>query len=33
MPEPVRSRILAQLQADEVPARLIERLENGTQGG
>lgn len=33
MPEPVRSRIVAQLQQDQVPARLIERLENGTQGG
>lgn len=33
MPEPVRSRILAQLQEDQVPAQLLERLENGTQGG
>ena len=33
MPEPVRSRILAQLQEDQVPARLLERLENGAQGG
>ncbi len=33
MPEPVRSRILAQLQEDQVPAQLLERLENGMQGG
>lgn len=29
MPEGVRSRILAQLGQEQVPARLIERLENG----
>ncbi|MCC6000526.1 MAG: HlyD family efflux transporter periplasmic adaptor subunit, partial [Pararhodobacter sp.] len=29
MPDAARSRILAQLQADVVPARLIERLEGG----
>ena len=29
MPEAVRSRILAQLQEDQVPARLVERLEAG----
>ncbi|MCC5970751.1 MAG: biotin/lipoyl-binding protein [Pararhodobacter sp.] len=33
MPAPVRSRILAQLQDDQVPALLLERLENGMQGG
>jgi hypothetical protein len=33
MPDPVRSRILAQLEADQVPARLIERLEQGGRGG
>ncbi len=29
MPEPVRTRILAQLEQDRVPARLVERLEQG----
>ncbi len=36
MPEPVRTRILAQLEQDQVPARLIERIEQGgtrPQGG
>ena len=37
MPEGVRSRILAQLEQEQVPARLIERLEQGggrpRQGG
>ena len=37
MPEGVRTRILAQLEQEQVPARLIERLEQGggrpRQGG
>ncbi|WP_370206838.1 efflux RND transporter periplasmic adaptor subunit [Pararhodobacter marinus] len=34
LPEPVRTRILAQLEQEAVPARLIERLEGGgRQGG
>ena len=36
MPEPVRNRILAQLSQEQVPARLIERIEQGgtrPQGG
>jgi multidrug efflux pump subunit AcrA (membrane-fusion protein) len=33
MPDPVRTRILSQLQQDEVPARLIERLQQGPGGG
>ena len=36
MPEPVRVRILAQLEQEQVPARLIERIEQGggrPQGG
>lgn len=33
MPEPVRTRILAQLREDAVPAQLLERLESGRQGG
>ncbi len=33
LPDPVRRRILAQLEADEVPAQLIERLEQGGRGG
>lgn len=33
MPEQVRTRILAQLEQDQVPARLLERLESGPQGG
>lgn len=33
MPEAVRSRILAQLGQEQVPARLLERLESGGRGG
>jgi multidrug efflux pump subunit AcrA (membrane-fusion protein) len=33
LPDPVRSRILDQLEAEEVPAQLIERLEQGGRGG
>lgn len=33
MPEAVRSRILAQLSQDSVPARLLERLESTSRGG
>ncbi|WP_209426025.1 HlyD family efflux transporter periplasmic adaptor subunit [Pararhodobacter sp. SW119] len=33
LPDPVRSRILNQLEAESVPAQLIERLEQGHQGG
>jgi multidrug efflux pump subunit AcrA (membrane-fusion protein) len=33
MPEGVRTRILSQLQQDEVPARLVERLQQGRGGG
>ncbi len=37
MPDPVRARMLAQLSEDEVPAAMVERLENGgdtrTQSG
>ncbi len=32
MPEPVRARMLAQLSEDQVPAAMIERLENGGGG-
>lgn len=32
MPQEVRARMLAQLQQDEVPAQVIERLENGGGG-
>jgi len=33
MPEGVRTRILSQLEQDQVPARLIERLQQGPGGG
>lgn len=33
MPDAVRTRILAQLEQDRVPARLLERLESGGRGG
>lgn len=33
MPDAVRSRILAQLEQDRVPAQLLERLESGGRGG
>ncbi|GAB4265410.1 MAG: hypothetical protein Kow0013_13460 [Pararhodobacter sp.] len=33
MPEQIRDRILSQLAQDQVPARLIERLQQGRQGG
>ncbi len=33
IPEPVRARILAELQQDRVPRRLVERLESGGPGG
>jgi len=33
MPEQVRTRIVAQLQQDQVPAQLLERLESGARGG
>ena len=33
MPDQVRSRILDQLEAEEVPAQLIERLDQGGRGG
>ena len=33
LPDQVRSRILDQLEADEVPAQLIERLDRGGRGG
>ncbi|MEZ5752255.1 MAG: hypothetical protein R3D60_09920 [Paracoccaceae bacterium] len=32
MPENVRTRILAQLEQEQVPARLLERLEQGRGG-
>lgn len=32
MPEPVRARMLAQLSEDQVPAAMVERLENGGGG-
>ena len=33
MPDQVRTRILAQLSQDQVPARLLERLQQGRRGG
>jgi len=33
MPDAVRSRIMAQLEQERVPARLLERLESGRPGG
>jgi multidrug efflux pump subunit AcrA (membrane-fusion protein) len=33
LPDRVRARLLDQLEADEVPAQLIERLEQGGRGG
>lgn len=33
MPQGVRSRILAQLEQDQVPAQLLQRLESGSRGG
>ena len=33
MPDAVRTRILAQLEQDQVPAQLLERLEAGGRGG
>lgn len=33
MPEPVRARLIAQLEQDEVPAQTLERLESGHRGG
>jgi hypothetical protein len=33
MPDAVRTRILAQLEQERVPAQLLERLESGGRGG
>ncbi len=33
MPAPVRARLIGQLEQDEVPARMLERLDAGPQGG
>lgn len=33
MPDQVRTRILVQLSQDQVPARLLERLQQGSRGG
>ncbi|NYS24913.1 HlyD family efflux transporter periplasmic adaptor subunit [Rhodobacteraceae bacterium 2376] len=33
MPEPVRARLIAQLEQDEVPEQMIERIANGPRGG
>ena len=33
MKAPVRARLIGQLEQDEVPARMLERLDAGPQGG